>query len=595
MQKTNKIFIILVFLIGILINPCIVEASSGTINITSSSNTVVVGNTVTVNITLSSSSPLGAWEFDVNYDSSFLKLTSSNAENNGTYFVNSGNGTAKSKSYTLKFRALKSGSTNITVGSYDIYAFDTSKMSINKSNKKITIMTQQELEATYSKDNNLKSLSVEGFELDKPFDKDTLDYTVNVPTGTTAVKVVATENDKTASVSGTGDIEVTEGLNTVPIVVTAQNGDQKTYNLTINVEDQNPINVTVDKNDYSVVKNAALLEAPATFTESKITINDFEIPAFVNESASITLVGLKNTSGDTSLFIYDKGKYTPFNEMHLKNYLLIPVPFEKELDLIKTTVKINNQKMEVYKYNEETEFVIISAKNLEDGKVSLYLYDTKNDTAIRYDDTFVNSANETIKNYTFIIISFAGALIIMLIIIFCLLHSVKKKQNKINKFVQKHEAKLEATRKLSDVVKEVKKISEAEPTEEKETEVEIEESPEPLKEIEPEPEPEPIIPKKEKERLPEEMEEGNLSLTQMLTTITEEDITPNLSKKELKKLKKAEKKAQKQKEKHKEEIVEIKEIQSSEEDPNNTIKKVLEGNEEVYDLFEDDKKRKKKL
>jgi len=50
----------------------------------------------------------------------------------------------------------------------------------------------------------------------------------------------------------------------------------------------------------------------------------------------------------------------------------------------------------------------------------------------------------------------------MIIIIFSLLHSLKRKQKKLNKFLQKQEAKIEATRKLNDVVDEVKKITEAE-------------------------------------------------------------------------------------------------------------------------------------
>ena len=116
----KKIKLLLIGVILSLVMPNVVNAASGTIGI-SSSSTVVVGNTVTVNVTLSSSTALGAWEFDVNYDSSYLQLTSSNAENNGTYFVGYVTGSnTKSKTYTLKFRALKSGTTNITVGSYDV-------------------------------------------------------------------------------------------------------------------------------------------------------------------------------------------------------------------------------------------------------------------------------------------------------------------------------------------------------------------------------------------------------------------------------------------------------------------------------------------
>ncbi len=439
MKTIKKLSLILLITLGIFSNPKPVQASSGNLNISASSNTVIVGNTLTVTVTLSSGSPLGAWEFDVNYDTNFLKLTSSNAENNGTYFVNAGNGSLKSKTYTLKFRALKSGSTSITVGSYDIYAYDTSKMSITKSNKKINIMTQQELEASYSKDNFLKSLIVEGHELDKPFAKETLEYSVNVPTGTTSVKVIASENDSKSTVNGAGDIEVSEGLNSIPITVTAQNGDQKTYTLTVNVEDQNPINVKVNNENYVVVKTSSLITAPPTFEETKITINDCEISAFINNKAKITLVGLKDSEGKINLFTYDNGKYTPYQEMELKNYLLILLPFDQELDLIKTNVTINNQKIDAYKYSEKSEFVIINAKNLENGKTSLYLYDTINKTASRYDDTYLKETKETITNYTYIIIAFASILVILLIIIFSLLHSVKKKTTKIRKFIEKYD------------------------------------------------------------------------------------------------------------------------------------------------------------
>lgn len=93
MKKLVSLFIVFISFSFFMIN---VSASSGKISI-SSSSTVVVGNTVTVNVTLSSSVALGAWEFDVNYDSSYLRLTSSTADNNGTYFVNYGDGKTKSR------------------------------------------------------------------------------------------------------------------------------------------------------------------------------------------------------------------------------------------------------------------------------------------------------------------------------------------------------------------------------------------------------------------------------------------------------------------------------------------------------------------
>ena len=585
----KKIKLLLVGVILSLVMPNVVNAASGTIGI-SSSSTVVVGNTVTVNVTLSSSTALGAWEFDINYDSSYLQLTSSNAENNGTYFVGYVTGAnTKSKTYTLKFRALKSGTTNITVGSYDVYAWDESSMSISRSNKKLTLMTQEELEASYSKDNNLKSLSVtvgeESYAIDPEFNADVLEYNVTVPTGTTMVNVNATKNDSTAIVDGDGEIEVTEGLNTIPIVVTAQNGDEKTYTLIVNVEDQNPINVVIDGKNYTVVKSATLLSAPSAFSETTVQIDGFDIPAFVNDAIGYTLVGLKDEDGNVALYRYLDGEYSLYNEFNSKSYTLVPVPFDKDLDYIKTTALINGVSMDVYKYSEDSNLVIINAINLETGKEDLYLYDPDSGAAIVFDESFIQDTNQTIEYYTYIIIAFGGALLLMLIVIFVLLHSTKKKQKKIKEFILKQEAKIEATRKLNDVVDEVKKTLEEEKSEDL-----VEDTKAVVESVSLE-------------------EENSLENSNDDSTIPTDDERhdeeleePRKSKKELKKEKKEAKRKLKEekklaKKREAEEVVEETQVKLEDEIKNieNPVSEETSDTEdEVYDIFEDDRKKKKK-
>lgn len=564
-----------IFLFGLICScllPMHIYAASGTINV-SSSSTAVVGNKVTVTVTLSSNVKIGSWQMDLNYDKNYLQLTGSTAEGGGTRMVAAPSGGTKSQKYTFTFKTLKSGTTRVSVSSYIAYEeVSTDEMTLTTSPKSIRIMTEQELQDSYSKDNNLKSLSVEGYELDKEFDKDTLEYTVNVPTGTTSVKITATKNDNTATIDGDGEIEVTEGTNTITITVTAQNGSEKTYNIIVNVEDQNPISVKLenDKTEYFLVKNGNLLTAPTTFAETKIMINEVEIPGFINNTSKIKLVGLKDSEGNITLAIYDNGKYKKFNEIISDNYHLIPTKIEQELDFEKTEIKINDEKIDAYKINNDTDLVIISAKNLDDGKTNLYLYDTKEKTAILYDENLFNHSNETIKNYTYIIFAFASALFVMLIIIISLLHSLKKKQKKINKFVEKQEAKIEATRKLNDVVSEVQKIT---AEEEKENKKKTEEQ-EDLMSLTT------VLETVAKDR---EKKDEMLGLTTMLETVNEDQMTA----KELKELKK---KAARNEEKEESEV-EIKEIQIE-----NTpvINALRDDTDEVYDLFEDDHKKKKK-
>lgn len=586
MKKFKRLLLIVLCLVFM---PGIVNAASGSISVTGTSS-AVVGNRVTVTVTLSSSTAIGSWQMALNYDKSYLQLVSSTAESGGTNmagFAPTLSG-VKSKSYTFVFKTLKTGNTRVSVSSYLAYDFNEEALSLTSSSKSIHIMTQAELEESYSKNNNLKNINVtvgeETYELDPEFDSDTLEYNVTVPTGTTSVHVDATRSDSTASVDGAGDVEVTEGLNTVPIVVTAQNGDEKTYTLIINVEDQNPIEVVIDGVTYTVVKSDTLLTAPATYSKATIDINGFEIPAFVNDATQYTLVGLKDEKGNISLYRYLDGNYSVYNELNSKSYTLVPIEFEEELDYIKTSVEINGIKVPAYQYSEDSNLYIINAVNLESGEEGLYLYDPASGAAIVFDESFINEANQTIEYYTYVIFAFAGALFLMLILIFALLHSTKKKQKKINQFIQKQEAKIEATRKLNDVVSEVKKVIQDEQPEKtdviKVEEVKIEDDD-----------------KQEDSTLDEPTESVEEKKSDEKEEAKQEEVVQK-SKKELKREKReAKKKAKEEKKKAKEAFFqdEVRDAEGKIEDEIKRIENDLDQDDTgVYDIFEDDRKKKKK-
>ncbi len=83
--------------------------------------------------------------------------------------------------------------------------------------------------------NWLASLSVDGYVLTPEFDVNmTTEYTLNVSENITSIYISATTVNKNASVTGTGTINLTEGTNLVSLIVTAQNGNTRTYNITVN-------------------------------------------------------------------------------------------------------------------------------------------------------------------------------------------------------------------------------------------------------------------------------------------------------------------------------------------------------------------------
>lgn len=139
----KKIKVILISLFCLLVIPKTVFAASGKINV-SGTSTVVVGNNVTVTVTLSSSTLIGSWEMSLNYDKNYLQLRSATSESNGIRMAASTATGVKSKSYTFTFKTLKKGSTSVSVGGYLAYAYaDLSEISLSSNSKKLILLLRQ--------------------------------------------------------------------------------------------------------------------------------------------------------------------------------------------------------------------------------------------------------------------------------------------------------------------------------------------------------------------------------------------------------------------------------------------------------------------
>ena len=429
----RKIKIILISLFCLLVIPKTVFAASGKINV-SGTSTVVVGNNVTVTVTLSSSTLIGSWEMSLNYDKNYLQLRSATSESNGIRMAASTATGVKSKSYTFTFKTLKKGSTSVSVGGYLAYAYaDLSEISLSSNSKKINIITQAELEASYSKNNNLASLGVEGFTLTPEFNANTLEYSVTVPEDTKNVNITGTVQDKKASINGVGVQQVNQGNNKILVTVKAENGSEKTYTINVDVKDENPIEVTVGDKKYTVVKIKENLPIASLYNEYSIKINEFDIPAYKNDYTGLVLVGLKDTEGNISLFIYDdeNNSYKEYSELKSSQITIYPLKPEENIEGYKKgNVKIQDIDVEGFYLNEDSDFFVIYGVNVETGDKGFYMYDKKMQTLIKYNDELSSLLSEKIKLYTYIIIGFISLSVVMLIIIIVLVCKKGKKKKR---------------------------------------------------------------------------------------------------------------------------------------------------------------------
>lgn len=82
-----------------------------------------------------------------------------------------------------------------------------------------------------SPNNWLKTLTVSGYTLN--FIPAATNYTLSVKSNVSSITIGATTVNSKAKVSGTGKVSLKPGSNTINIVVTAQNGNKRTYTLTV--------------------------------------------------------------------------------------------------------------------------------------------------------------------------------------------------------------------------------------------------------------------------------------------------------------------------------------------------------------------------
>ena len=152
----------------------------GTANISiwSGTGTVVVGNQVTFTVDLSSSNggKFSAWSYTMDCTSNLVWQGGDKA--NETAGTASNPLTSKRFTFKYKVKSAGTGSCTFRINSLPDYN-DSSLAQMGGTKTKtssVKIITQAQLEASYSKNNYLSSLSVDNYQISPNFNKDTLEY-----------------------------------------------------------------------------------------------------------------------------------------------------------------------------------------------------------------------------------------------------------------------------------------------------------------------------------------------------------------------------------------------------------------------------------
>ena len=212
--------------------------------ITFSDPTVTVGNQVSVKMKIASSdgTALGASDVRLQYDSSALEFLSGTSANGGAGSIRVLGAMESANqitfTFTLKFKALKAGTTNIKVTSQEVYDANSQMVTVEHVGSSAVKVSAP---VTYSKDAALSSITISPGELTPEFSADVTEYTAVVGADVDKLTVSAPANHDKASVSVSGNEGLQLGENTITCKVTAEDGETtKTYTILVTKTEEMP-------------------------------------------------------------------------------------------------------------------------------------------------------------------------------------------------------------------------------------------------------------------------------------------------------------------------------------------------------------------
>lgn len=441
MKKAVKYLSLIICTFIISIN--YVKAASYDVTVTS--KTVTIGNSVT--LTIKGNDLAG--RFDLSSSNSSVASLS----NNSLFIDNN------SASITITAKSV--GTTTITIIPTDVTAYDNNTITGNKT---ITITVKDKPTSNpstggnnsgtttnttptkkKSTNNYLSSLTIEGYTLDKEFKKDETEYSIMVENDVNKIKINAQLDDSSAKVTGIGEVEVKEGINKLEIKVTAENGSTRIYTLNVTVKELNPVEVTINKKKYTIIRKEGELKPPENYEKSSIKIGEEEVLCYINKNTKNIIIGLTDEKGVSKFYSYNEKtkEYTLYNGYNIGGMNINILEMPEELipkGYIKVSFNYNNNKLDGYQYIKKnqtyaadekikgSDFYLIYGINEKTGEKTLYVYDKLEGTIQRFNSDLVEAYNdENNKYFMYMLISLA---LLAVSIITLSIVLIKQKKNK---------------------------------------------------------------------------------------------------------------------------------------------------------------------
>lgn len=403
---------------------CLVQTSfADGISVSAGQGSVSVGKTVAFSITVPSGSE--AWTYSVSWSGN-LTLESGDTAPMGF------EGDSRTNQLVFRANSTGTGTVSISAGSYCIAGVDYDA-SGSASVSIVSASTPDDSEPDYtpstpgkSGNNALSTLTVSAGTLTPAFDPAVTEYTLSLPQGTEKLTLTATPSDSNATVQGDGELTLQEGENTLPLVVTAENGDTKTYTVTAKVAQAPTLFLDYNGQRLGVVKDVSQVTPPAGFAPAEpITYSGDTLPIWTDVSGKRTLVYLmdeKTSAQGFYLFSQTTGVQSPYLPILCGSVTYIYTDIPKELSsvpgLTPATVKAFGQTLNGWTYNDASlkDFSVLYLMD-DAGSYGYYTYDSREETLQRFSGAVFTDSGETLAVPMLYVYIAGGAALVLLILL----------------------------------------------------------------------------------------------------------------------------------------------------------------------------------
>lgn len=347
---------------------CGTEVSAASANVQFSTNTtnVAEGSSVTVVCRVSSQDGFRDVDMEVEYDSEVLEFVKGGKKvtgSGGVLHIKSANNadTVKNRTYSLKFKALKQGVSsvqindnasisnesgeglsissncvNLSVGAGELEEPERGAAASSVMGSTASPMPSATPEPNLNKNTKLQSLQFNCIAMSPQFNNDVKDYTVNVDYNTDSLFFRYDASNSKQKVRMKDGTDLVPGENKVKVVVTAESGDKRTFNINVVKESEAETKVReqqekgtsdivfslYEKNGSIFIQNEYQFEVvdveddgvlPSGYVKSSVDLEGKTVTAYTMANDldnNYLLMYLKGASGKPTLYQYDRQEKT---------------------------------------------------------------------------------------------------------------------------------------------------------------------------------------------------------------------------------------------------------------------------------------------